>query len=199
MLGRSAALRSTGWARSNRVGASVDASGSPIPWFTYSSLGFLEPRLARIDLSPRVFEWGAGASTTWWCERASDVTAIEHDEHWCRQTADTLPPNGAVHLRKVDGPAASYPAAIGEFDGTFDIAIIDGRLRNECAAAVVALDRAPGVVIWDNAERPHYTPGQQALLDHGYKVIPFHGLGPISPVPWTTSVYYRPDANCLEI
>src|SRR5437016_5174452 len=61
-----AALRSEGWSKSNRLGLPLAADGSPLPWYTYSAIHFLEPRL-RDDL--KVFEYGSGHSTLWYAAR----------------------------------------------------------------------------------------------------------------------------------
>ena len=38
-------LKTTGWLKSIRKLSSIDANGNAIPWFTYSSIHFLEERM----------------------------------------------------------------------------------------------------------------------------------------------------------
>lgn len=78
-------LSDSGWTASNRRQQSVDGSGLPLPWITYSAIHFLE---SRVRPAMRAFEYGAGNSTKWWAKRAAQVVACEHDPGWVGQLAD---------------------------------------------------------------------------------------------------------------
>ena len=48
-----------------------------------------------------------------------------------------------------------------------------------------------GLVVFDNADRPEYAAGYEALQRAGFVRLDFWGLGPINPYEWCTSVFVR--------
>lgn len=57
----------------------VDAEGRFIPLFTYPCIEYIR----QFDLRrKRVFEWGSGASTLFWMDRAESVVSIENNSAW---------------------------------------------------------------------------------------------------------------------
>ncbi len=213
LLGTRSALRDLGWFRSFAERRPVDAAGRPLPWFTYPAIALLTPRLAP---SLRVFEYGAGGSTLWWSERVAAVWAVEHEPAWVAELAPRLPPHARVVLQKLDdgdaypraaadqvsaaraGVARAGAARAGADASLFDIVVIDGRRRNDCVASALEALAPAGVVIWDNSERPRYASGQQRLADAGFRRIDLHGMGPVNPWPWCTTIFYR-DGNVLGL
>ena len=183
-------LVSTGWARSRRERAPVDREGRPLPWYTYPAIRFLE---ARMRPHFRVFEFGAGNSTRWWAERVAGVHAVEHDAGWVDRLRPQLGGNAAVEYRPVD--SADYPVPDG---GPFDIVVIDGRRRNECARHAVAALAGNGVIVWDNSERERYDEGKRHLVALGFRQLDFWGVVPGNVKEIATSIFYRAD-NCLGI
>src|ERR1017187_8783871 len=83
-LKRRGPLLEDGWFRSYREGASVDASGSPLPWMTYPAIEFIRKRV-KPDMS--VFEYGSGGSTIWWANQVREVISVEHDRAWFEKVA----------------------------------------------------------------------------------------------------------------
>lgn len=187
-------LLKSGWCRSVRENLAVDAAGQPLPWFTYPAIAFLSPR---VRPAMRVFEFGAGASTLWWAKRVREVVACEHYASWVEKLRAEAP--GNVTLRHVelesDGDYCRTAARCGE---RFDVIVIDGRDRVNCALHSVEALSDAGVIIWDNADRAKYQRGYDFLTERGFRRIDFTGLGPIMCEPWTTAVFYR-DGNCLGI
>jgi hypothetical protein len=182
-------LRESGWLESYRRRVPMSATG-PLPWFTYSAIAFLEPRLAA-DLS--VFEYGAGFSTLWWAARVKSVASCENDQAWfSRMTADC--PANAQLLYEPRGEGYWQKAA----GFSSDIIVIDGRDRVECAKACLPGLKAGGVIVWDNSDRPRYQPGYDLLKQNGFRRLDFSGMGPVNFTPWVTSVFYRSE-NCLGI
>jgi hypothetical protein len=187
-------LRDAGWFRSFRQRESVDAGGRPIPWMTYASLRFLEPRLNR-ELS--VFEYGSGSSTRWWAERVRQVVSCEHDREWHARLVKTCPSN--VQLFQIDlVPGGDYSRKVGQYDAAFDVIVIDGRDRVSCARNAVGALKAGGVIVWDNSDRDLYREGYEFLEGRGFRRLDFWGMGPINIVSSCTSIFYRPD-NCLGV
>ncbi len=201
LLGAAGALHQLGWPRSFAARIPIDRDGAPLPWFTYPAIALLAPRL-RPTL--RVFEYGAGNSTRWWAARVATVRSVEHDEAWVARLRADLPNNARVEFQPLQGSDGGerYVSAAGrcaEAEGAaFDVVVIDGRERNRCVPATLRALSAGGVVVWDNSERPRYEPGLASLAGAGFRRIDLHGLGPVNPYGWCTSVLYR-DGNVFGL
>jgi len=182
-----------GWIRSVNEGLPVDRSGACLPWYTYPAISFLKDRI-RPDVS--VFEFGSGNSTLWWSMHASRVISCEHHEEWYKAFQSKLPESVEYLHREIEG--GHYRDAILAYDSEFQIIVIDGRDRVNCAMNSLAALSADGVIIWDNSDRAKYSPGYSFLIDNGFRRLDFWGLGPINDHQWCTSVFYQ-DGNCLGI
>lgn len=187
-------LAQSGWCRSARHHLPVDQSGRPIPWITYPALHFLSQRLGESMARRSVFEYGSGNSTLWWSERSRRVVSCEHDPGWYETFRVRVPANVEYHHCTLD---SGYAEAIQTVEGRFDVVVIDGLQRVECAEALVAvLETAlsdDGIVLWDNSERPEDQPGMDRLRQRGFREVEFSGLGPVARVAWSTTVFYRKD------
>lgn len=193
LLKRKSALHRWGWFLSRQKGASVDADGNAIPWYTYS---FLDAFSGRIPSDLRVFEYGSGNSTRWWAERVKEVIAVEHDEGWYNSVVSNLPENATLLFRNLEDDA--YPNAISESGKPFDLVIVDGRERVASVGGAVENLTKRGVIILDNSDRDKYHPAIELLKNKGFRQLKFTGFIPIDFVPSETSVFYR-DHNCLGI
>jgi hypothetical protein len=186
-------LQVSGWKRSRREGMAVDRSGSPLPWFTYPAIRFLE---TRVPSDARVFEFGMGNSTLWWSSRSRHVTTCEGDRGWYDRIAAKMPGNvEAIVVRDTSDEYVRAAATRGE---KFDIVSIDGRRRVECCRNSLESLTDRGVVIWDDFHRERYHEGRKILGDAGFRELPFSGMTPITAREACTSVFYRSD-NCLGI
>jgi hypothetical protein len=87
---------------------------------------------------------------------------------------------------------------LGNYRNRFDVVLIDGRRRNECAAHAPRSLKSSGIIIWDNSERLRYRTGFEILESQGFRRLDFDGLGPVNPYGSRTSIFYRSE-NCLEI
>lgn len=187
-------LLESGWMKSFNLQLPVDRSGKQLPWFTYPVIEFLQERLNK---SMRVFEYGCGASTGWWAEQVNGVVSCEHDEAWYRRVSATAPVNAhLMHVQLEYG--GDYARAILNDGGLFEIVVIDGRDRVNCARHAVTALSPDGVIIWDNSDRPEYQAGDVFLQELGFRRIAFGGIAPALPWRSETSIYYR-DNNCLGI
>lgn len=188
-----------------------DLARLDVPWWTYDSVGKVE-RLLASRQAPRVLEWGSGSSTLWLAKRSAEVRSIEHDTDWAAQLGPRLPSNvelvcvppapatgrpGEVrsHKKGFEGlDFAEYVAAAGQFDGLFDVVVVDGRAREACLP--VALDRlAPdGVVVLDNVDRARYRDAVTAL-GGAVDVDWTRGLTPTLPYPTRTALVRKRPAR----
>jgi hypothetical protein len=195
VLLRRAFLKDSGWAASAHANSSVDSRGQPLAWYTYAALQFLKPRL-RPEME--VFEYGAGNSTLWWASRAAFVASVESDPNWVASLTPRLPSNVDLRFEPLteNGPYAHSALARNR---TFDIIVIDGFDRNNCAMKCLAALKDDGVLIWDNSDRKQMHGDVFAYLEtQGFRELEFGGLGPLNGYGWATSVFYSRQ-NCLGI
>lgn len=187
-------LEKMGWFRSIETNLPVDNEGNPLPWYTYPAISFLEKK---IEPQMKIFEYGTGNSTLWWGKRVASVISIEHDLEWYESMKKRVPSNIEYKYSELVDDGA-YCRIISKYEKKFDIVVIDGRDRVNCAKNTLKALRDNGIIIWDNSDRVAYNDGYQYLLDNGFKRLDFFGLGPINNISWCTSIFYRKN-NCLEI
>ncbi len=173
--------------------ASIDQSGNAIPWYTYT---FLDAMTDRIPVDARVFEYGSGNSTNWWADRTAEVYSVEHDEGWYATVMQSLHEHANLLHRPLQN--GEYAKSIQQTPGVFDIIIIDGRDRVQCAKSCLEKLSSRGVIIWDNSERSRYAEGIQYLKQNGFRQLRFTGFIPIDFMPSETSIFYKDD-NCFGI
>jgi len=186
-------LDQSGWLMSLRLQQSVDAKGDPIPWFTYSAVYFLTHRVKK---GMRVFEYGSGLSTVWWAQHVKEVVSAEHHEGWYKKMKEILPGNASVHYIELHPNGEYSKEALRH--GKFDIIVVDGRDRNNCALNSLPALKDDGVVIWDNSHRDRYQEGIRKLIKVGFKRLDFIGMSGIVDDYSMTTVFYKPK-NILEI
>lgn len=187
-------LKDIGWFKSSRLGIPVDDNGDPLPWMTYPSISFLEKRISS-DMT--VFEYSCGNSTLWWARRVQKLISCEHDKAWYERMKQLIP--ASVELHQIDLEyGGAYSHKIREYTRAFDIIVIDGRDRVNCAKNCLNALKENGVIIWDNSDREEYTEGYEYLLRNGFKRLDFEGMGPVNVSPWCTSIFYK-EENCLGL
>ncbi len=176
--------RRVGWTRSAAEGRPVDASGEPIPWWTYAAIHFVERQLRGDEL---VFEYGSGQSTKWLAQRVGAVHSVEHDPTWAQRLAADLPSNVTLLERRcsgdglIAGPDDEYVAAIRGAPAP-DVVVVDGRARLSCVDAACSLATGNELILLDDAHRPAYRPALEQLAEAGFARIDFVG-----PVPGRTN------------
>lgn len=185
-------LHTTGWFKSLKRSASVNAQNQPVPWFTY---GMIELMKERLPQELMVFEYGCGLGTLWWARYAKTLHAVEHEEKWAKEISKKVPGHVSILSRNA---GAEYVDSIEENRIIYDVIIIDGRDRVACAEKSISCLSERGVIIFDDTGRQKYQRGVDFLKSSGYKQLPFRGFSPIEFMPCETSVFYRPD-NILDI
>lgn len=192
LLRRKSYLKSRGWFASFKKGKSIDQNHQPIPWFTYGALELLNDRLPS-DFS--VFEYGCGLGTRWWAERSDRVDAVEHNLVWFNRIVKNMPKHVTITHKNLE---KGYETAIYDSGQFYDVVIVDGRHRVECAKNVVSALSERGIVIFDDTNRDKYREGIEFLKESGFRQLPFRGFSPIEFMECETSIFYR-DKNLLEI
>lgn len=182
-------LMTYGWLRTRRAGRCVDASGSPLPWYSYPAIDYLRG----LDFSASsVFEYGAGASTLFWAARARHVVSVESDEEWYRLLLPQLPANGELYW--VSLADNTYAESI-RAHGTFDVIIVDGPGGTRMACTEIApqhLNRG-GMIILDNSE--HLPQCTAYLRDRDFLQVDMTGFAPIVTTAQSTSLFFARDAH----
>ncbi|MEZ5682148.1 MAG: class I SAM-dependent methyltransferase [Erythrobacter sp.] len=118
------------------------------PWISYDAARALERLLD--PLHSRVLEFGSGMSTAWYAARAAGVISIEHDPAWYAEVSRQLA--GTHHATVRLAPDKENYVAIPEGE-TFDLIMIDGAWRCDCASAVLTHLAPGGVIYLDNSDK----------------------------------------------
>jgi hypothetical protein len=178
-------LLTYGHSASNKAGRPIDREGRPLPWYTYPAIEYIES----MDWRQRnVFEYGSGNSSHFWAERAASVTSIEHDTAWFERVRSNKKSNHEL-LHVSD--SAEYAVAIRRFPQKFDVIIIDGERRLDCAQIATSHLAIGGVVILDNAD--WFPDAAEVLRAADLIEVDFTGFGPALRYTWTTSLFMRRD------
>jgi len=180
-----------GHARTKNEHASLDRAGNPVPWYTYAAIEFAK----QLDFSEkRIFEFGSGYSTLFWGGRAKAVVAVEHEKEWYERMLLKIPAN--VDYRYVAEPER-YPRVILEYEGFFDVVVIDGELRPDCVGPALEKLSPDGLIIVDNTD---WFPGICFMLRAADLIqVDMQGPAPINPYASTTSYFFRRSARFFPV
>jgi hypothetical protein len=161
----------------------VDQNGVPIPWYSYPAIEYIK----QLDFSNKIiFEYGSGNSTSFWAGRSKKIVSVEDNKEWYDKIGDRLPGNVEYYLLESGG---DYISLINKYTYEFDVIIIDGSHRYECAVEAISKLRDDGFIILDNSDWMEKT--SKFLRDSDLIEVDMSGFGPINDYTWTTSFYFR--------
>jgi hypothetical protein len=170
---------------------SIDRCGDPIPWFSYPALAYLDG-LNICEMS--VFEYGSGNSTLYWSRRAKSICSVEDNVEWAERIRSVLGPMSSC-VRMADSNRA-YAEMINEADRDYDIIVIDGSVRFDCAKAAIPRLRKGGLVILDDSDC--HADAVALLREADLIQVNFVGFAPINSYLKTTSFFFhRSFSPCL--
>lgn len=158
-----------------------DGDGNWIPLFTYPCIEYLR----QFDLrSKRVFEWGSGASTLFWMQRAASVTSVENNRQWFDTMSRMKDSKSTLILDETDG----FPFQIRNQPEPFDVIVVDSYgYRYDCAVEAITKLAVGGMIILDNAD---WHPDTAAVLKRsGLIQVDFSGFKVTECHTSTTSVF----------
>lgn len=159
------------------------------PWINAGAVRYLR---ARLTPHMRGFEFGAGRSTIYFSRLMGSLVSVEHNEKWRRKVAALLqhfqianvvlayaPPGEDAPHRDMRPPiwtkmgmTPRKPEFAGYFDqilaypdAHFDLVLVDGRARVECALNAMDKIAPGGFLVLDNSEWEKYAPVFAACRD----------------------------------
>jgi hypothetical protein len=187
-------LVKTGYLTSFKKGHPVDLKMNPLPWMNYPFLEFIKNRLNKTQ---NLFEYGSGYSTVFFAERMKSVTSVEYDKDWFEKAKEMTKAflNTEIIFQELND---DYSKAIKKTKKKFELIIIDGRKRVQCAINSFEHLNDEGVLILDDSSREEYKEIWDFYLGKGFREITFQGLKPNGFSIDHTTVFYR-DGNCLGI
>jgi predicted O-methyltransferase YrrM len=156
-----------------------------VPWIPAAARKALEGVL---HPKSKVLEFGSGMSTLWLARRCAFVNSVEHDEEWASKVTSLARARGLTSLKvdsfRGDDPRYSNPPNCRP--RSFDLVIVDGIARPECAQASLGLVTPSGSIYLDNTDFGHewqwYADAEAILLkaaeDAGGTVRYFTGFAP---------------------
>jgi hypothetical protein len=167
----------------------VGPKGELIPWYSYSSIDYLNS----FDFEYlSVLEYGGGNSSFWWAARCKQLTTVESEKDW-HEVLLALgkdKPNLDFQLHATKN---SYLEALNSLRP--NVVVIDGLYRSDCATQILKLNPSDlgelQLVIFDNS---NWFPAAITRLTNGlaeFQRVDFSGLGPIVAFPTTTSLFLR--------
>ncbi|MDW8116783.1 MAG: hypothetical protein RMI92_10165 [Geminocystis sp.] len=166
----------------------VDKNGEPLPWYTYPAIEYL----TTLDFSKSyVFEFGGGYSTAWWAKRAKFVMTVESNYDWYKKIKDKLSNHNNVKLFLCENKE-DYVNSILRTKTVFDVVVIDGAWRGECAKMLdeAVLNIRDGfMIILDNSD--WYPKTTRYIRDKWDLIrVDFHGFSPINSYTLTTTIFF---------
>jgi len=184
--------------RSAETKAPVTALGEPLPWYTYPAIEFVEAFLESRDRSNMsVFEFGAGNSTLYYLRKqVGKLCSVETDKNWFDKLRNAVGNDRRLtlcHLTTHEAPKA----ILEQGEEIFDIIVVDGRKRNECALYAYDVVAPGGIIIFDNSDRPRYRDAMRFLTLAGLSRIDYYGRSPGIQWKTCTSIFLT-DARVLS-
>lgn len=172
----------------------IDRDGNPLPWYTYPAIEYL----LQFDYrQKKIFEFGCGNSSLFWAARAKSVISIEDNPQWFAKWQQEFKAENLDIRYREEG--AEYFQAIAEEDCRFDVIVIDGKRRAQCAEAALVKLAPGGMIILDDSDRvatsEEYINAIGILRRADLIQVDFHGFCPMNCYSKTTSLFLRRDFN----
>jgi len=132
----------------------ADLARHAFPRFTVPAVEYLDEHLGD---GSRVLEWGAGFSTVWFRTRGCITNTVEHDPDWHATVRSHIEPPSWIELRALGSGYVTPVESIHDYD----VIVIDGRMRAECARFVAGqirqgLHKPGALVVFDDTNRSKY-------------------------------------------
>lgn len=168
--------------------STLELNGKIIPWYTYPAIEYLN----QFDFKgKKIFEWGSGNSSSFFSLKGVEkIISIEHDKSWYEKLKAELKYNQELIYSEL----TEYPDQINKKSDTFDVIIIDGQRRFDCAISAIGKLKDGGMIILDNSDW-FYKSAELLKVKLNMIQLDFHGFGPINNYTWTTSILLSRNFN----
>lgn len=183
------------WNNSFRKGRNSVAD--ELPWLNYPAVDFLT-KIVRPEY--RVFEFGGGGSTLFFCKNVAEVATVEDHAGWFDTLTQVIQSKGYQNWKGFfvasepfqDATPRSktnpndfasgangfenmsfekYARTIDQYpDEYFDLVLVDGRARPSCIQQGMPHLKIGGLLVVDNTERPYYLAPFQEIISEKYKI-----------------------------
>lgn len=175
----------------------IDRDGNPIPWYTYPAIEYL----SQFDYSQKeIFEFGCGNSSLFWANRAQFVTSIEDNTVWYEKWIKEFHKDNLDIRWRDEGE--DYYNAVFEDKKKYDVIIIDGKRRADCAQTAIKALNSGGLIILDDSDRINtsleYRNAVSALKSANLLQVDFYGFCPMNNYTKTTSVFFSRNFNFVS-
>jgi predicted O-methyltransferase YrrM len=172
------------------------------PWWNSRAIKYLAKQL---PTEGEAFEWGSGSSTIWLSTHSINVTSVESESEWAKRVRERCA-DALVRLI----PAANsgtmrsepqlrdhgnhffddYVNAIDDYaDRSFDLIIVDGVCRAECARRAATKIKPGGLVVVDDTNWRFLDSCFEPFRTWETKRI--RGFKHMSPDVWETTFFRR--------
>lgn len=195
------------WSSSFEAGR--NSVSDELPWINFYARAYLKQHL-RPEF--KVFEFGGGGSTLYFCKHVAEVVTVEDNPEWFKILTDTIQaksyqnwkgflltaePLSDPRPRSHENPAdfkssiasmehmtfEKYARAIDPFpDEYFDLILVDGRARPSCIQQAIPHLKKGGLLVVDNTERPHYLAFFKETIATQF-IVEEDRIGPIAYTP----------------
>ena len=171
-----------------------------VPWLAWPCVDYLSEY---VTPQHKVFEWGGGGSTVFFLKKGCALTTIESNEGWRDQLRAGIDSENSTRwdLRFVPADSSNAPGQQDYINsvssgGPWDVVLVDGWNRPECAARAREWVRPGGILVFDNTDKPKYSSVPELFA--GWTRKEFRGLGPARSWTTKTDVYIKPKALDLS-
>lgn len=174
-----------------RMSSCIDAKGRPIPWYTYPAIEYIK----QLDFSEKVvFEYGSGNSTLFWGKFSRKLISVEDNDWWYEKVSKEARKSKNIEIQLIVD-RLSYVQSISQQNEDFDVIVIDGMYRYDCALEAVKKLKSGGIIILDNSDWAVQT--SRLLRESKLIQVDMSGFGPINDFVWTTSFFIHRDFNFM--
>lgn len=185
------------------------AVSDELPWINFLALDFLE---AQLQHNFKVFEFGGGGSTLFFCKKVEAVMTVEDHAEWFKTLTEMVKTKGYDHWtgffvapeiltdsnpRSHTNPAdfkssiksleqksfEKYARTIDPYpEDFFDLILVDGRARPSCIQQAIPHLKKGGLLVVDNTERPYYLAPFQEIIRRDF-IIEINQYAPVGYTP----------------
>lgn len=195
------------WKKSFKKGR--NSVSDALPWINLPALDYLNTVL-KPDF--KVFEYGGGGSTLFFCSKVAQVVTVEDHREWFATLTQTISERGYQHWTGhfvpaeianpdaalgPENPAAfrsgakglenlrfeNYAKSIHAYpEAYFDLVLVDGRARPSCIQECMPHVKPGGFLVVDNTERLYYLAAFAQLLARDFEKVQ-EALAPVLYTP----------------